>query len=237
MDPRNPEHVLIGNDGGLAVSYDMAKSWQFIPNLPVGLFYHVSFDMATPYNICGGMQDNYNWCGPSNSRHNAGIMNYDWYQILGGDGFVAIPDLRDSRIVYTESQDGNMIRRNTVTGESRSIRPTALNVTPAPAKDENFRFHWDAPLVRSPLDPGVLYAAANKVFRSTDRGDSWTVISPDLTKNEERDSVVTMGVKGVDIKISKNDGISNWSTIVSLAESPKQAGPDLHWARMTASCR
>ncbi len=123
IDPGNPAHILIGNDGGLAVSYDMSKTWTFIPNLPVGLFYHVSFDMEMPYNICGGMQDNYNWCGPSASRHSSGIMNYDWFQIQGGDGFVAIPDLRDSRIVYTESQGGNMIRRNKVTGESKSIRP------------------------------------------------------------------------------------------------------------------
>jgi len=224
VNPANPEHVLIGNDGGLAVSYDMAKSWTFIPNLPVGLFYHVSYDMETPYNICGGMQDNYNWCGPSASRHGAGIMNYDWFQILGGDGFVAIPDHRDKRIVYTESQDGNLIRRNIVTGESRSIRPTALNVTPAPAAGENFRFHWDTPLMRSPHDPGVLYVAANRVFRTTDRGDSWAMISPDLTRNKSRDSIATMGVMGSKIEIARNDGISAWPAIVSFAESPKQAG-------------
>jgi hypothetical protein len=100
INPGNSEHLLIGNDGGLAVSYDMSKTWTFLPNLPVGLFYHVSYDMETPFNVCGGMQDNYNWCGPSASRMNRGIMNYDWFQIQGGDGFVAMPDLRDSRIVY-----------------------------------------------------------------------------------------------------------------------------------------
>ncbi|MDQ8161706.1 MAG: hypothetical protein P3C10_03880 [Gemmatimonadota bacterium] len=223
INPKNPDHVIIGNDGGLATSYDMSRTWQFIENVPVGLFYHVSFDMETPYNVCGGMQDNYDWCGPSASRMNRGIFNYDWFQILGGDGFVAIPDLRDSRIIYTESQDGNMVRRNKVTGESKSIRPTPQNVGNATA-GEAYRFHWDTPLMLSPNDPGVLLAAANRVFRSTDRGDSWTAISPDLTKNEKRDDIVTMGLKGSDIAISRNDGISQWPTIVSLAESPKQKG-------------
>ncbi len=224
VDPRNPKHVLIGGDGGLGVSYDAAFSWQALLNLPAGLFYHVSYDMETPFNVCGGMQDNYNWCGPSRSRFGAGIMNYDWFQIQGGDGFVAMPDPRDSRIVYTESQDGNMLRRNIATGESRSIRPTPQNVTPAVPSTERFRFHWDSPMMLSSHDPGVLIVAANRVFRSTDRGDSWTVISPDLTKQPNRDTMVTMGVKNTDIRLARNDGVSQWPTIVTLAESPKQAG-------------
>jgi hypothetical protein len=223
VNPKNSDHVLIGGDGGLGVSYDAAKGWQYIATIPVGLFYHVGYDMEYPYNVCGGMQDNYDWCGPSASRHSRGIFNYDWFQILGGDGFVAIPDLLDSRIVYTESQDGNMIRRNKVTGESRSIRPTPQNVTNA-TRGETYRFHWDTPLMLSPNDPKVLLVGANRVFRSRDRGDSWEAISPDLTKNEVRDSIVTMGLKGKDITISKNDGISAWPTVVALAESPKQAG-------------
>ncbi|MCA2992147.1 sialidase family protein [Gemmatimonas sp.] len=223
VNPKNPDHVLIGGDGGIGVSYDLSRTWQFLPNLPVGLFYHVSYDMEWPYNVCGGMQDNYDWCGPSASRQNRGIFNYDWFQILGGDGFVAIPDLRDSRIVYTESQDGNIVRRNKVTGESRQIRPTAQNVTNA-APREAYRFHWDTPLMLSPNDPGVLLAAANKVFRSRDRGDSWEAISPDLTQNASRDSIVTMGLKGSEITIARHDGISQWPAIVALAESPNQAG-------------
>ncbi len=223
INPDNPEHILMGNDGGLAVSYDMSKTWTFIPNLPVGLFYHVSFDMETPYNICGGMQDNYNWCGPSASRFRLGITNYDWFQIQGGDGFVAMPDLRDPRIVYTESQGGNMVRRNKVTGESKSIRPSASNVTNAEA-GESYRFNWDTPMILSPHDPSVLLAAADRVFRSTDGGDSWTAISPDLTTNPNRDEILTMGVRNDEIRIARNDGISSWGTIVSLAESPTQPG-------------
>ncbi len=225
INPANPDHILIGNDGGLAISYDQSKTWQFIPNLPVGLFYHVSYDMEYPYNICGGMQDNYNWCGPSASRFSRGIMPHEWFQILGGDGFVAIPDLRDSRIVYTESQDGNIIRRNKVTGESKSIRPNASNVVAGGlAAGEALRWHWDTPLMFSPHDPGTLMAAANRVFVSRDRGDSWTAISPDLTQNRNRNDIVTMGQRGSDITIARNDGISQWPAIVSLAESPAQAG-------------
>jgi photosystem II stability/assembly factor-like uncharacterized protein len=223
INPANPDHILIGNDGGLAVSWDMSKTWTFLPNLPVGLFYHVSYDMETPFNICGGMQDNYNWCGPSASRMNRGIMNYDWFQIQGGDGFVAMPDLRDSRIIYTESQGGNMIRRNKVTGESKSIRPTPTNVTNA-TEGETYRWNWDTPMILSPHDPGVLLVAAQRVFRSTDRGDSWTAISPELTTNTDRNQIQTMGIRNSDVNIARNDGVSSWPTIVSLAESPRQAG-------------
>jgi len=218
IDPENSNHLLIGNDGGLAASYDMAKTWVFLPNLPVGLFYHVSVDMAVPYNLCGGMQDNYDWCGPSSVRGNAGIANHQWTTIQGGDGFVVLQDPTDFRVAYSESQNGNMIRVDRVTGETMSIRPQPADGEPA------FRWHWDTPLVMSPHDPKVVYAAANRVFRSDDRGQSWTAISPDLTEGADRDEILTMGVKGSAIRIARNDGISAWPTIVSFAESPKRAG-------------
>ncbi len=180
--------------------------------------------MAYPFNICGGMQDNYDWCGPSASRFGGGILNHEWFQIQGGDGFVAIPDKRDSRWIYSETQDGNIIRRNKITGESRQIRPNALNVTPAPKTGETFRWEWDTPMIISPNDPTALIVAANRVFVSHDRGDSWAMISPDLTSNASRDTIVTMGLKGSDIRISRDDGVSQWPAIVTLAESPKQAG-------------
>ncbi len=224
VDPNNSEHLLIGGDGGIGASYDMAKTWMFAANLPVGLFYHVGYDMEIPYNVCGGMQDNYDWCGPSATRQSAGILNSDWFQIATGDGFVSVPDLNNSRIIYTETQDGNMQRRDKVTGESKSIRPNALNVTPAPATGESYRWEWDTPMIISPNDNGTLLVAANRVFKSTDRGDSWTVISPDLTSNMNRDSITTMGLKGADITVSKNDGVSQWPAIVSLAESHRQSG-------------
>ncbi|HEY0874745.1 MAG TPA: hypothetical protein VGD94_14830 [Vicinamibacterales bacterium] len=218
INPSNSNHILIGNDGGLAVSYDKGRNWKFVPNLPVGLFYHVSVDNAVPYNICGGMQDNYNWCGPSAVRSSPGIGNHEWNTLLGGDGFVAIQDPTDYRIAFTESQDGNLTRVDRITFETMSIRPQ-----PKPG-EEPYRWHWDTPLMFSPHDHKILYTAANKVFRSTDRGLSWTVISDDLTDNQNRDEIETMGVKGSDVRFSRNDGIRDWPAIVSLAESPRRAG-------------
>ncbi len=218
IDPANSRHLMTGNDGGLAVSFDMSRTWVFFPNLPVGLFYHVSVDMATPFNVCGGMQDNYDWCGPSQVRGVAGIANHNWTTIQGGDGFVALQDPTDYRVVYTESQDGNMTRYDRVTGESMSIRPQAAPGEPP------LRWQWDTPLTMSPHDPKVIYAPANKVFRSADRGLTFTAISPDLTGNASRDDIVTMGVKGSAVQISRNDGIAAWPTITTFAESPKRAG-------------
>jgi photosystem II stability/assembly factor-like uncharacterized protein len=218
IDPSNSRHVIIGNDGGLAYSYDQAKTWVFVPNLPVGLFYHVSYDMATPFNVCGGMQDNYDWCGPSAVRGSAGIANHHWTTIQGGDGFVVLQDPADNRVIYSESQDGNIVRVDRVTGETMGIRPQAAQGEPA------LRWHWDTPIIISPHDPKVVYTAAQKVFRSADRGLSWTAISGDLTRNANRDEIVTMGVKGSDITIAKNDGIVAWPTIVSIAESSRRAG-------------
>ena len=171
----------------------MSKTWNFLPNLPVGLFYHVSYDMATPFNVCGGMQDNYSWCGPSQVRGTAGIGNHHWATVQGGDGFVVLQDPTDSRIIFSESQDGNIVRLDRVTFESMSIRPV-----PGPGEPP-LRWHWDTPLVHSPHDAKVLYAAANKVFRSPDKGLSWVAISQDLTRNQDREDIVTMGVKGSDV--------------------------------------
>jgi len=218
IDPANSNHLIIGNDGGVAVTWDAAKTWNFVHNLPVGLFYHVSYDMATPFNICGGMQDNYSWCGPSAVRGAVGIAGFNWATMQGGDGFVAIQDPTDYRIAYSESQDGNMVRIDRVTGETISIRPQANPGEPA------LRWNWDTPLVMSPSDPRVIYAAANKVFRSANRGLNFETAGSDLTTNANRDDIVMMGVKGSDIRIAKNDGIQAWPTIISFAESAKRAG-------------
>ncbi|HEY7288688.1 MAG TPA: hypothetical protein VH583_02540 [Vicinamibacterales bacterium] len=218
IDPSNSQHVIIGNDGGVAVSWDQAKTWNFVNNLPVGLFYHASVDNATPYNICGGMQDNYVWCGPSAVRGAVGIANFNWATMQGGDGFVALQDPGDPRVAYSESQDGNMVRIDRVTGETMSIRPL-------PEQGEQpLRWNWDTPLVMSSHDPHVIFAAANKVFRSSNRGLNWESSGTDLTSNANRDDVVTMGVKGGDIRIAKDDGIEAWPTIVSFSESAKRSG-------------
>jgi len=218
INPANSNHVLIGNDGGLGVSYDMAKKWIFIPNLPAGLFYHVSYDMAIPYNVCGGMQDNYSWCGPSAVRGSAGIANHHWATVQGGDGFVVLQDPSDPRVIYSESQDGNLVRVDRVTFETVAIRPQ-----PEPG-EKPFRWQWDTPVIISPHDPSVIYAAANKVFRSADKGLAFKAISDDLTFGANRDDIVTMGLKGSEITISRNDGIAAWPAITTLAESPRTPG-------------
>ncbi len=204
IDPNNSDHMIIGDDGGVYASYDGAKTWNFFAQ-PAGRpvlsrrLRHVAC-RSTSAAACRTTTT-----GAARARRgsSSGIMNYDWFQIQGGDGFVAIPDRRDARWIYSESQDGNMTRRNKITGESKSIRPNAQNVTPAPKPGEAFRLEWDTPMIVSPNDPGTLIVAANRVFVSHDRGDSWTVISPDLTTNANRDTIVTMGLKGSEIRISR----------------------------------
>ncbi len=218
IDPMNPEHLMIGGDGGVGISYDRSRTWQWLANLNVGQFYHVHYDMKTPFTVCGGLQDNNTWCGPSAIRNKDGIGNDEWFIVQGGDGFQASLDPNDARIIYAESQDGNMSRIDRVTNERQAIRPE-------PKEGEKpFRWNWDTPLMLSPHDPKTVFAAANMVFRSTDRGLSWTAVSPDLTNAVERDERDIMGVKGKDVKIAKHDGVTAWSTIVSFAESPKRAG-------------
>jgi photosystem II stability/assembly factor-like uncharacterized protein len=222
IDPANSQHVIIGNDGGVAISWDQTKTWNFVPNIPAGLFYHVSVDNATPFNVCGGMQDNYVWCGPSQVRGSAGIAGFHWATMQGGDGFVALQDPNDFRTAYSESQDGNMVRIDRVTGETVSMRPVA------PPGEQAYRWNWDTPFVLSPHNASIIFAGSNRIFRSSNKGQTWESVGGDLTTGQDREQVVTMGVKGTDVTIAKNDGIVAWGTIVSLAESPKR--PNLLYA-------
>lgn len=218
VDPTNPDYVMIGGDGGVGISHDRSRTYQWLPNLNLGQFYHVNFDMQSPYTVCGGLQDNNTWCGPSAIRNKDGIDNDEWFIIGGGDGFVGLADPSNPRILYAESQDGNMNRVDRVTNERQSIRPEA------PATEPPYRWNWDTPLILSPHDPATVLVAANRVFRSTDRGLTWNIVSPDLTNAVDRETLDIMGVKGKDTKIAKNDGVSSWGTIVSLSESLKRAG-------------
>ncbi len=218
IDPSNPNHVLTGCDGGINVTWDGGKKWDFIDNIDIGQFYHVGFDMETPYHVLGGLQDNASWTGPSAVRADIGIGNFDWMNIGSGDGFVTLADPASSRTIYSESQGGNMIRVDRVSQERKNIKPQ-------PARGEApYRWNWDTPMQLSAHDPNTLYVAANKVFRSTDRGDTWQVISPDLTAQVNRDTLPIMGVMGRDITIARNDGVSAYGMIVSFAESDKKAG-------------
>jgi photosystem II stability/assembly factor-like uncharacterized protein len=218
IDPANPNHIVLGSDGGVSISHDRSQTWVYMTNLPFSQPYKVAFDMQTPYHVCTGLQDNNTWCGPSAVRTNSGIINDDWYVISGGDGFQPLMDPTNSRILYGESQNGRINRIDRLTNERTTIRPEPAEGEPAD------RWNWDTPLLLSPHDPGTVYAGAQRLYRSTDRGHTWQAISPDLTSNANRDDMSIMGVKDTDVRIARNDGVSDWSTLVTIAESPVRAG-------------
>ena len=218
INPKNPNHIIDGNDGGVGISWDKGATWEGIYNMDLGQFYHITYDMESPYNVCGGLQDNYTWCGPSAVRSRTGIANDQWFQIHGGDGFEAQIDPKNSRIIYAESQDGNISRVDKISNERKSIRPL-------PARGEPpLRWNWNTPILMSPHDPATIYVAANKVFKSTDRGQSWTAISPDLTTATDREGLTLMGQTAKEFTIAKHDGVQSYGNIVQLVESPKNAG-------------
>ena len=218
VDPNNSAHTMIGGDGGVGISYDRSKTYVWLSNLPVSQFYHVGYDMRTPYFVCGGLQDNNTWCGPSAVRSSSGIANDDWFIIGGGDGFVALMDPSDHRIMYSESQDGRMSRVDLTTNERKTIRPIT------PEGEKSYRWNWNTPILISPHNPATIFVAANRIFKSTDRGHSWKIISPDLTTSTDRETLPLMGVLGKDIALAKHDGVVSYGNLVSFAESPKKAG-------------
>ena len=215
IDPSDSNHLMIGNDGGINITYDRGKTWDYANTVPIGQFYELGVDNGMPYKICGGLQDNNAWCGPSMSYNPRGITNDDWYTIGGGDGFYAQPDPQDTSIVYTESQDGNLIRRNVVTGESKQIRPRE------DFDEKNFRFQWNSPVMISAFDHNTIYYGGNFLFKSTNRGDSWTKVgNVDLTTGADRNKLEIMGKVPDKNTRSRHDGVENWPAITTIGESP-----------------
>jgi photosystem II stability/assembly factor-like uncharacterized protein len=219
IDPANSDHLVIGNDGGVWTTDDSGRAWRHNNNIALAQFYEVAFDFQKPYRVCGGLQDNYSWCGPSSSTQQTGIANEDWITVQGGDGFHSRIDPSDPNIVYNESQDGNLARRDLRTSESKSIRPQEDN-DQAP----RYRFQWNSPLIISPHDPKTIYYGGNHLFKSTDRGDTWVRLGEDLTTGADRDKQMILG-KTVDRNtLSRHDGVVAWPCITAIAESPVQAG-------------
>lgn len=214
IDPQNTDHTLVGCDGGLYESYDDGQNWHFKPNIPVTQFYKVSTDNAFPfYHIHGGTQDNFSIGGPSRTTSVNGIVNSDWYFTSIGDGFETQVDPTDPNIIYAQSQYGGLIRYDRRSGEFLDIKPIEME------GDAAYRWNWDAPLVISAFDHKRLYFAANKVFRSDDRGNSWKAISGDLSRQEDRNQWKLMGKLWSVDAIAKNGSTDIYGNLTSLAES------------------
>jgi photosystem II stability/assembly factor-like uncharacterized protein len=258
INPANNNHLLVGNDGGLNVSYDQGESWEFVNTMAVGQFYAISADMRKPYVVCGGLQDNGSWCGPSATRSANGILNSDWYRVGGGDGFYTQNDPTDWTTVYSESQDGNTNRLNLRTGTSTSIRPrgpagrggggapAATPETPTPAAQTPAAPAGFGPNVVPTPPQGTTYRFywntpfilsphnPRTVFLGADRlfrsydRGDTWVGSPDLTNNIGRNDRPIMGVPGTAPMASKHDGAASYSNIVTIGESPLV--PGIIWA-------
>jgi len=240
INPMSDDHIMIGNDGSVDVTYDEGETWESLRTWAVGQPYHASVDMRRPYYVCTGLQDNGSWCGPSSVR-NGPILSQDWYRVGGGDGFYTLVDPSDYNIVFAESQNGNIRRVNLRTGEQGSIRPRVpteqnpeSNIRPVPPEGTVIRWNWNTPILLSPHNPSTLYAGANRLFISRDRGETWTM-TPDLTKSRDRDRVTIMGMRndlprcdqttrGQKCIPSRNDGVSNYGTATTVAESPLVPG-------------
>lgn len=216
VNPEEPSTLIDGNDGGVYVSLDRAKSWEFRNNLAVGQFYRVSVDDSDPYRIAGGLQDNGSWVGPSETIYRTedeskdGILNRDWREIFGWDGFTVQFDPENRDVFYATGQGAVLLRVDLATGKVRLLKPAPKEGQPA------FRFNWNAPYLVSAYDPSVLYLGGNRVFKLYDRGDRWEPISPDLSRREV-DKILTVG-----------SDAETYGTVVSLAESPGKKG--LLWA-------
>ncbi len=299
INPKDPRIVAVGHDGGLDISNDGGFTWDYHNDIAVGQFYQVSADMRHPYYVCGGLQDNNAWCGPSALRSSTAGSNMDWYTVAGGDGFYTRQDPLDWAIVYGESQDGNMSRHDLRTATQKLIRPTVAtppatpspaaasnenptpanpesrnptagsapaeavqqanaqqgrrgaaqrgatpaeageaggaagffgrgtpNVANAPEKIDPFRFYWNAPFEISPHNPAVIYMAAQYFFKSTNRGDTWTMNTTDLSKHLNRwaPDMGIMGMPGDKPMVAKHDGYSASSLATQLRESPSKPG-------------
>ena len=209
IDPNNPHLIYSGNDGGLAISRDRGTSWRFPENLPVGQFYHIRVDNSVPYRICGGMQDNGSWCGPSQVWRAGGIRNSYWEEVVFGDGFDVMIHPEDLNTGYAMWQGGNLRRFDLVTGYQKNIKPIHPD-------GETLRFNWNAAIAQDPFTPNTIYYGSQFVHKSLDRGDTWALISPDLTTNDpEKQNQLESGGLTYDVTQAEN-----FTTIVAISPSP-----------------
>ncbi len=218
IDPESPNHLVIGGDGGVSISYDRGQTWLFRMNLPLGQFYNISVNNADPFLVCGGLQDNGSWCTPSATNMTYGISFKDAFNVGSGDGMHAAFD-GDDHTLLVSSQNGVTGRLDLTTMERQSIGPVQPDTKPAPGAPA-YRWYWTSPLIVSSFNPDTIYTAANVVFRSDDRGAHWKPISPDLTAHIDRDKLEMMGAPVGPRALSRHDGQSNFSALTVVAESP-----------------
>jgi photosystem II stability/assembly factor-like uncharacterized protein len=219
IDPMDPDHFVVGNDGGVYVSYDRGQTMDWMSNLPIAQYYAIGLDNRLPYYyVYGGLQDNSSWAGPSQTRNRQGITNGDWYVTVGGDGFYSAVDPTDPNVVYAEYQNGGIIRYDVRTGEQKSIQPQPkFGAKP-------LRWNWSAPILISPHDHNTVYFAANFLFRSANRGDSWETLGGDLTRQLDRDKLPLMGkIWGKDA-VAWHAGTAEFGNISALDESTLRKG-------------
>jgi photosystem II stability/assembly factor-like uncharacterized protein len=213
IDPGDPDHFLVGGDGGIGISHNRGRTAQFVSNLPLAQYYHVAVDQQTPYNVYGGLQDNGSWRGPSSVWQAGGIRNHAWIPVGIGDGFETLPDPGDPGFIYSLYQGGSLGRYEVATGQIRDIKPS-------PPVGVKLRFNWNAGLATDPFHPGTLYLGSQFLHKSTDRGETWTTISPDLTTNDpEHQHYGESGGLTPDAS-----GAEAYTTILAIAPSQLQDG-------------
>jgi photosystem II stability/assembly factor-like uncharacterized protein len=217
IDPQSPNHMVVGGDGGVSISFDRGVTWLFRINLPIGQFYNISANNRDPFTVCGGLQDNGSWCTPVATNLTYGISFKEAYNVGSGDGMHAI--FADDRTLLVSSQNGNTGRLDVDTMERQAIAPVQPLEKPQPGAPAH-RWYWTAPLIVSAHDANTIYTGAEVVFRSTDRGVNWQPISPDLTAHLDRDKLTMMGAPVGRNVLSRHDGQSNFSTLSVIAESP-----------------
>ncbi len=222
IDPRNPQRMIEGNDGGAYLSTDGARTWRHFDDIPIEQFYSVSIDSGrVPYGLCGGLQDNGSWCGPSDSLSRGPITGAEWTSVGSGDGQYAVPG-RGTPFIYADSQNGAVLRLDRETNELADLEPYLPGVGDYPVAELQYRFNWTAPIAVSPRDGRDVYVGGNVLFRSTDAGLEWKAISPDLTRDVKSKQQLSGGPGLLDLS-----GTETYDTILSIAISPRD--PQVIW--------
>ncbi len=221
INPANSDHIILGGDGGVSISWDRSDTWRQLTNLSLAQFYEIGVDMRDPYHVCGGLQDNGSWCGPSDTWSNQGIRTRDWYNVGGGDGFYTVMHPTNPRVMFSESQGGNLMRVDLVTMERTRMRPVGRPL--GDDEERELRWNWDTPVLLSQHDENTVYVGSNVLFRSRDLGMTWEEISPDLTHAIDRTELEIMGVAGSEPMMSANDGQASYGNLETIAESPFDA--------------